>query len=70
MFVFILICVLIGVVLAFVLASGDAVLTLFSSPIECPACGRKIKVRGTSARCYKCKSKLFKHANGQYMVRH
>jgi Zn finger protein HypA/HybF involved in hydrogenase expression len=69
MIIFIFICLVVGLFLGVILAGGNGIITLFSDPIECPACGRKIKVRGNSTRCYKCRSKLYKHANGQYMVR-
>jgi Zn finger protein HypA/HybF involved in hydrogenase expression len=40
----------------------------FASPtIECPVCGRNVKLYGNATRCYKCKSKLIKHANGNYI---
>lgn len=36
---------------------------------KCPNCEREIKLVNTSAKCPFCKTKLFKHADGDYRIR-
>ncbi|WP_367903380.1 DUF2614 family zinc ribbon-containing protein [Paenibacillus sp. PL2-23] len=69
MLVFLLICIIIGVVLALVITFIRSVIAVASPSIECPACARKIKFIGNSGHCYKCRSKIYKHSNGTYMTR-
>lgn len=40
-----------------------------ATPFVCPACGREIKLVANTAKCPKCKTKLFKHADGTYRLR-
>ena len=42
---------------------------IFKKPFNCPVCERKIKLFGKISKCPHCKTKMFKHANGQYMVK-
>ncbi|WP_376701709.1 DUF2614 family zinc ribbon-containing protein [Cohnella xylanilytica] len=68
MLIFVFFCVIFAgsfIIFAFYKAGRG----LASPSTICPACGRSIKVYGNSTVCYKCKSKLFKHADGTYMVR-
>jgi hypothetical protein len=65
----IIVLVVVGIAGAFVWMAGLAIFAMFRKPIECPACGRKIRIVEKSAKCYKCKTKLFKHSDGNYMMR-
>lgn len=61
--------VLIPLLGLFLFGMGWAVFITLKKGIPCPACGRKFKGAGKKPQCYKCGTKLFKHKNGEYMVR-
>lgn len=67
MLIGILIAFLIAVVVISLLAAPFVM--IFTKPGECPNCARKFKQVGKTPKCPHCKAKLFKHANGQYMIR-
>ncbi|NYV67280.1 hypothetical protein HYI36_18575 [Bacillus sp. Gen3] len=37
--------------------------------LNCPTCGRELKVIQKTIKCPHCKSKLFEHENGELMLR-
>lgn len=36
--------------------------------INCPKCENSVRLIGSPVKCPKCKTKLFKHADGNYRV--
>lgn len=38
-------------------------------PTICPACEREVKLVIDNQKCPKCRTKLFKHSNGEYQIR-
>gem|GEM_PF-6668062 len=40
-----------------------------SKSFKCPSCDREVKLITTTAKCPFCKTKLFKHSNGEYQIR-
>lgn len=70
MLVIIITIVIIFFVVVFVGAVIAApIVAMFVKPFNCPGCDRKIKLVGKTAKCRHCKTKLLKHANGQYVIR-
>ncbi len=65
---FVILIVLVAVVLIGALITAPFVL-IFVKPSNCPSCDRKARFFTKSVKCPHCKAKLFKHANGSYMVR-
>lgn len=57
----------VGIFIMLIYKSGQSAVALSKPSIECPVCGRSIHVVGNATKCYKCKSKLIKHANGNYI---
>ncbi|WP_083832681.1 DUF2614 family zinc ribbon-containing protein [Paenibacillus lactis] len=64
-----LLFVIIGVPIALliIVKAIQSGIALSRPPIECPVCGRQINVVGKTPTCYKCRSSLILHANGQYI---
>lgn len=42
---------------------------VFTKPKKCPQCQVEQKFITKAPKCPNCKAKLFKHANGEYMIR-
>ena len=38
-------------------------------PTNCPSCGREVKLVNDNQKCPKCRTKLFKHGDGEYRIR-
>jgi len=67
-FLFIFLIVVVAIVVIGAILVSPFIL-IFVKPKNCPACDRKVRLIGKSTKCNHCKTKLFKHANGEYMVK-
>lgn len=65
----IMILIVVTLLLSFIFGIFWSIYVMFKKAIVCPACGRKFKGAGRQPKCYKCGTQLFKHANGEYMIR-
>ncbi|WP_409346779.1 DUF2614 family zinc ribbon-containing protein [Paenibacillus sp. MBLB4367] len=69
MFIFFLIFIGIVVIITFFYYALKGSAAVFVAPELCPVCGRKIKVIGKTPICYKCRSKLIRHADGRLIAK-
>lgn len=61
--------ILAGILIFIIYKFFESIVALSSPKVECPVCGRKINIVGTTPQCYKCKSRLIKHADGHYIAK-